>query len=97
MPKYTLPIGYEIASLKADINERCHVSGTYPFTVEYLLESYANPETRTQARFKLMQMCMTYTSILMNQFTDMQRMVSHATLSMQLVELLVKTTRNDAA
>lgn len=91
MPKYTLPVGYEIASLKADINERCHVAGPFRHTVEYQLERFANPETRAKARFKLTQMAMAYTNSLMQQFPDMQRMISHATLAMQIDETLIKS------
>lgn len=93
MPRYTLPVGYEIASLKADINERCHVAGPFRHTVEYQLERYANPETRAKARFKLTQMAMAYTSSLMQQFPDMQRMISHATLAMQIDEVLIKSIK----
>ena len=91
MPKYTFPIGYEIASLKADINERCHVAGPFRHTVEYQLECYVNPDTRAKARFKLTQMAMAYTNSLMQQFPDMQRMISHATLAMQIEETLIKS------
>ena len=91
MPQFSLPIGYEIASLKADINERCHVGGPFRHTVEYQLERYANPETRAKARFKLTQMCMDYTNSLMEQFPDMQRIISHATLAMQIDETLIKS------
>lgn len=93
MPKYTLPVGYEIASLKADINERCHVAGPFRHTVEYQLERYANPQTRAKARFKLTQMAMAYTNSLMQQFPDMQRMISHATLAMQIDEALIKSIK----
>lgn len=91
MPTFILPNGYKIISLTADINERCHVCGPFRHTIEYQFDRFANPETRAKARFKLIQMAMAYTNSLMQQFPDMQRTISHATLAMQIDETLIKS------
>lgn len=80
-------------TLAASKNERCHVAGPFRHTVEHQLERFANPETRDKARFKLTQMAMAYTNSLMQQFPDMQRTISHATLAMQIDEALIKNIK----
>lgn len=92
--KFSLPIGYEIESLTADINERCYKGGPFRHPVEYQLERFCNPETRERARFKLSQMATEYTVCLMHQFSDLPRTISHATLAMQIMETLIKSTKH---
>lgn len=96
MPTFILPIGYAIPSLKADINECCHVGGPFRHPVEYQLERYTDPATRQRAMFKITQMCMAYASHLMKQFPELQSRIATATLAMQIEEVLVKEQRESA-
>ena len=95
MPCFNLPIGYQIISLKADINECCHVGGPFRHPIEYQLERFLVPETRTYALFKIKQMTFFYTAYLMNQFPDLQKKISSATLAMQITEALVRSVREE--
>lgn len=90
---YELPTGYTIPDLLADINNVCFVGGPFRHNIEYQLERYHHPDTRAKASFKITQMCMAYTNYLMNQFPELQAMVAHATLAMQIQETLLKSTR----
>lgn len=90
MPSITLPIGFHILSLKADINDRCCKGGPFRHTVEYQLERYAHAETRARASFKITQMCMVYTSLLMKQFPELEEKVSSATFAMEIREMLIR-------
>lgn len=90
MPQFVLPIGYMITSLKADINDRCHIGGPFRHPIEYQLERYHNPETRTRALFKINQMSFRYTDYLMEQFPELSSAISHATLAMQIAETLIR-------
>lgn len=93
MIPYALSTGYEIPDLLADINNVCFVGGPFRHNIEYQLERFAYPETRAKASFKITQMAMAYTNYLMNQFPELQAMVAHATLAMQIQETLLKSTR----
>lgn len=95
MPCFNLPIGYQIISLKADINECCHVGGPFRHPIEYQLERFLVPETRAYALFKIKQMTFFYTAYLMNQFPDLQKKISSATLAMQITEALVRSVREE--
>lgn len=90
MPLYQLPIGYQIMSLKADMNECCHVGGPFRHTVEYQLERLHHSDQRGYALFKLKQMAFFYTAYLMHQFPDLQRTISNATLAMHITETLIR-------
>lgn len=89
MPKFTLPIGFEIPSLKADINERCCQNGQFHHNIEHYLGMYRQPETREKARFRITQICIDYTTKVMQQFPDLQAVKSGATLAMEIRETLI--------
>lgn len=93
MPKFTLPIGFEITSLKADINARCFDGGPFRHPIEYQLERFRHPETQARGRFKIRQMAYNYTDQLMEQFPELQGEISYATLAEQIVEKLIKEAR----
>lgn len=93
MPCFILPIGYQITSLKTDINECCHVGGPFHHPVDYQLERFLVAETRAHALYKIKQMTFFYTSYLMNQFPDLQKTISSATLAMQITEALIRSVR----
>lgn len=93
MPKFTLPIGFEITSLKADINARCFDGGPFRHPIEFQLERFRHPDTQARGRFKIRQMAYLYTDRLMEQFPELQDAISYATLAEQIVELLIKEAR----
>lgn len=93
MPSFTLPVGYHIMSLKADMNECCNVGGPFRHSIYYQLERFRKPETSACALFKIKQMAFFYTDYLMNQFPDLQKMISSATLAMQITEALIRADR----
>lgn len=93
MPKYTLPIGFEIASLKDDINNRCFEGGPFRHPIEYQMERFLQPETCLRGRFKIRQMAYHYTNCLMEQFPELQSAISYATLAERFVEIIVKEAR----
>lgn len=90
---FNLPNGYTIPDLLVAINNVCFVGGPFRHNIEYQLERFAHPDTRAKASFKITQMCMAYTNYLMNQFPELQAMVAHATLAMQIQEALLKSIR----
>lgn len=92
---YTLPNGVVLNSLTDDINSVCHAGGPFRHTIEYQLERYQNPDERARARFKISQMTTFYVDKLMTQFPEMQAIISHATLAMQLKEILLKTPHEE--
>lgn len=93
MISFTIPTGYTIPDLLADLNNVCYDGGPFRHNIEYQLERYTHPDTRAKASFKITQMTMAYTNYLMNQFPELQAMVAHATLAMQIQETLLKSTR----
>lgn len=93
MPSFTLPVGYHIISLKKDMNECCNVGGPFRHTIDFQLERFRQPETRAYAIFKIKQMAFFYTDYLMNQFPDLQKKVSSATLAMQITEAIIRSDR----
>lgn len=93
MIPFTLPTGYTIPDLLADLNNVCYVGGPFRHNIEYQLERYTHPDTRAKASFKITQMTMAYTNYLMLQFPELQSSIAHATLAMQIQETIVKSTR----
>lgn len=93
MPKYTLPIGFEIASLKGDINNRCFEGGPFRHPIEYQMERLVHPETTLRGRFKIRQMAYHYTDCLMEQFPELQAAISYATLAERFVEIIFKEAK----
>lgn len=89
MPSYTLPVGFEIPHLTTDIDTRCQHGGPFRHGVEYQLERFRDPEQRRRAVFKLTQMCNWYTDTLMQQFPELQSLVSHARLSAEIMDALL--------
>lgn len=93
MIPYALPTGYTIPDLLADLNNVCYVGGPFRHNIEYQLERYTHPDTRAKASFKITQMTMAYTNYLMQQFPELQNVIAHATLAMQIQEKIFKSTR----
>lgn len=93
MIPYALPTGYTIPDLLADLNNVCYVGGPFRHNIEYQLERYTHPDTRAKASFKITQMTMAYTNYLMQQFPELQNVIAHATLAMQIQEKIIKSTR----
>lgn len=93
MITFFLPNGRKLQNLIVDINQTCCIKGPFRHNVEYQLERHRHPDTRAKASFKITQMCMAYTNYLMNQFPELQAMVAHATLAMQIQEALLKSIR----
>lgn len=91
MIPFTLPTGYTIPDLLADLNNVCYVGGPFRHNIEYQLERYTHPDTRAKASFKITQMTMAYTNYLMSQFPELQASIAHATLAMQIQETLIKS------
>lgn len=93
MIPFTLPTGYTIPDLLADLNNVCYVGGPFRHNIEYQLERYTHPDTRAKASFKITQMTMAYTNYLMIQFPELMSIVAHATLAMQIQETIIKSGR----
>lgn len=93
MIPFTLPTGYTIPDLLADLNNVCFVGGPFRHNIEYQQERYTHPDTRAKASFKITQMTMAYTNYLMQQFPELQNVIAHATLAMQIQEKIIKSTR----
>lgn len=93
MIPYALPTGYTIPDLLADLDNVCYVGGPFRHNIEYQLERYTHPDTRAKASFKITQMTMAYTNYLMQQFPELQNVIAHATLAMQIQETIIKSTR----
>lgn len=94
MPTFNLPIGYQIVSLKADMNECCNVGGPFLHPVQFQLECFNKPESRDHALFKIKQMAFFYADCLMKRFPDLERTISTATLAMQIVDTLIQSSRS---
>lgn len=94
MIPYTLPTGYTIPDLLADLNNVCYVGGPFRHNIEYQLERYTHPDTRAKASFKITQMTMAYTNYLMTQFPELQSSIAHATLAMQIIEKIVHSSKS---
>lgn len=93
MISYKLPTGYTIPDLLADLNNVCYVGGPFRHNIEYQLERYTHPDTRAKASFKITQMTMAYTNYLMDQFPELQSSIAHATLAMQIQEIILKSIK----
>lgn len=94
MISYKLPTGYTIPDLLADLNNVCFVGGPFRHNIEYQLERFTHPDTRAKASFKITQMSMAYTAYLMQQFPELQNVIAHATLAMQIQETIIKTYKH---
>lgn len=93
MISYKLPTGYMIPDLLADLNNVCYVGGPFRHNIEYQLERFTHPDTRAKASFKITQMTMAYTNYLMQQFPELQSVIAHATLAMQIQEIILKSIK----
>lgn len=91
---FKLPTGYTIPDLLADLNNVCFVGGPFRHNIEYQMERFTHPDTRAKASFKITQMTMEYTNYLMQQFPELQNVIAHATLAMQIQETIIKSSRS---
>lgn len=93
MISFLLPNGYNIDDLFAEINNVCFVGGPFRHNLEFQLDRFQHNETRAKASFKITQMSMAYTNYLMNLFPELQSMIAHATLAMQIQDAIFSSIR----